>query len=357
MIRTGFTELPLHTGKAPRWLFEKMVLLCGEILTIMVIEYGRNEVLKRFSDPYWFQALGCVSGFDWHSSGLTVTLLGAVKESLKEKSKELGIFVAGGKGKAALKTPTEILEKSDRFGIEAGEKLVRISRLVARIDNNALQDGFKLYHHTILFTKEGDWTIVQQGMDPVKKMARRYHWMSEGLKSFVEDPHKAICSDEKRKALNLVASESKELRKAMLELVREKPEKLIGEMEIILKLPKRHCITLEDIDLKRLKSVLLKAREVKSFEDLILVEGLGEKALRALALTAEVIFGTPISYRDPARFSFAHGGKDGHPYPVNVKLLKNTIEVLREAIEKAKMGNREKLEKLRRLTEWERKIG
>ncbi len=358
MRKTGVADLPLHSGKAPRWLFEKMVELSGEIISVLTFEYGKKEVTKRFSDPFWFQAFGCVVGFDWHSSGVTTTLLGAIKEAMRIRNYELGIFVAGGKGKSAINTPKEIDSICDKFGITKGEELIRVSRLTAKVDNNALQDGFKLYHHNLIFTDEGDWIVIQQGMDPEKRLARRYHWLGEKVKSFVDEPHSAICCDEKRRVFNLVARESKKLRDSMVEIVKEeKTEKIVAEVKLTLSLPKHHDVKLKDIDLRKLSAVIRNAKEnLNSFEDLLLTNGMGEKALRALALTSSLIYGTEVSYRDPVIFSFAHGGKDGHPYPVNIRLIKNTIEILKEALNKAKLGDREKLERIRRLAEWERTL-
>ena len=359
MRKIGTVDLPLHTGKAPKWLFDRMCKLSAEVLYIIALEFGAEEIVKKLADPFWLQAFGCLLGFDWHSSGLTTTVMGAVKEALK-RHKELGVFVAGGKGKRALTTPEEIDKICDKFGIEEGEKFITLSRLVAKIDSSALQDGFKLYHHTFIFTQDGrNWAVVQQGMDPVKKLARRYHWLSEKVKKLTIEPHYAICCDEKREVLNLVASGSEKLQKGMVELVKEKPDKVIAEMELVkLSLPRRHHIEISDIDKKRFWSVLEKAYEqdVKRFEELLLVKGTGEKFLRALALTSELIYGTPVSYKDPVRYSFAHGGKDGHPFPVKKYIYDHTIEVLKEAVSKAKIGEYEKLQSLKRLSKLTERI-
>ncbi len=354
MRRTGYAELPLHTGKAPRWLFEKMRELAREILMVMAIEHGVSEILKRLSDPFWFQALGCLLGFDWHSSGLTTTTTAALKDALRNVGKEIGVFAAGGKGKTALKTPEEIARICDVHGIGSGDLLIRASRLSSKVDASAVQDGFSLYHHTIFFTALGDWCVIQQGMDETKGMARRYHWLSEDLRSFCCEPHKAVCCDEKRKVLNLVAEEAEENRRAMLELA-SSGDKGLAEVELALRLPSRHGISLSDIDPKKLKKVFLETyeRRLDSFEDLLLTKGAGAKFLRALSLTAELVYGSPVSFRDPARFSFAHGGKDGHPYPVSIKIYKHTIEVLKEVVSKAKIGHYDKLKAFRRLTKLE----
>ncbi len=354
MKRIGYTELPLHGGKAPRWLFEKMVELSREIIRVIVIEWGKEELLRRLSDPFWFQSFGCLLGFDWHSSGLTTTTTGAVKEALKQMEGEIGIFAAGGKGKAALKTPAEIEAKCMKYGIDAGDNLIRASRLCAKVDSAALQDGFSLYHHTIFFTTDGGFCVVQQGMDPDRGTARRYHWLSHNIKSFCDDPHTAVCCDERRKVLNLVASESKGNRSGILELVKE-ADRAMPEIELVLKMPHHHHIDASCIDPRRIKSVLLATYEhrIKSFEDLLLVKGVGPAFLRALSLTSEVIYGKPASFRDPARFSYAHGGKDGHPYPVNIRLYKHTIEVLKEVVNKAKIGHTDKMKALKRLSRME----
>ncbi len=357
MRRTGSAELPLHTGRAPRWLFEKMVELSRCILEIMVMEWGSEGVLKRLADPFWFQSLGCLLGFDWHSSGLTTTTTGAIKEALKGIEGELGIFVAGGKGRSAIKTPEELERKSERYGVEAGKELIKASRLIAKVDSAAVQDGYSLYHHCIFFTRNGDYCVIQQGMDPSTRLARRYHWLSHRIKSFCEDPHAAVCCDVKRPSLNLVAKEARSNREGMVELSRE-GERILADVELVLKMPKHHEITKREINLVKIKSVLLKTYEAqpKTFEELLLVRGTGPAFLRALALTSEVIYGAPVSFRDPARFSFAHGGKDGHPYPVNIRIYKHTIEVLKEVVNRAKMGITDKEKALKRLCRMEERL-
>ncbi|BAT70863.1 conserved hypothetical protein [Thermosulfidibacter takaii ABI70S6] len=330
-----------------------MVELSSAILQVMVLEWGTKGIISRLADPFWFQALGCLLGFDWHSSGLTTTTTGAIKEALNKCGSELGLFAAGGKGKTALETPLQLAETCEKTGIEEGEKLIKVSRLTAKIDNNAVQDGYSLYHHVIFFDKEGNWCVVQQGLNPNNNMARRYHWLSESVKSFTEDPHHAVCCDNRGRILNLVASEAKENRKGMLELAKE-GERALAEMELVLKMPLHHHIDKLSINLSRFKSVLVHTyeRQVISFEELLLTKGVGASFLRALALTSEVVFGKPVSFKDPARFSFAHGGKDGHPYPVNLRIYKHTIEILKEIINKAKIGKTDKLKALRRLSRW-----
>ncbi len=352
MQKTGIAHLPLHSGKAPKWLFQRMIALSRAIIELMILELGRNEVLIRLSDPYWFQALGCVLGFDWHSSGITTTVTGAIKEALKGAEAELGIFVTGGKGKRALNTPQDILSYAEKVGFEP-EPFIYVSRLSAKVDNTAVQDGFQLYHHTIIFTPDGHWCVIQQGMNETLNTARRYHWLSLSLKSFVEEPHTAVCCDVKTKTLNFTAKENSELRKATLLLSSEKPDKIVKKFIKIRELnqPSRHHITLSDIKPENLYKVLLKTYESlpRDFESLLLVKGLGAKTLRALALTAELVYGTPINFSDPARFSFAHGGKDGTPYRVSRRLYDRTIEIIKKAIEEARIGREDKILALRRL--------
>jgi len=351
MIRKGIVNLPLHTGKVPSWLFEKMKELAQKIVYIIVIEFGKEELLKRLSDPWWFQSFGCVLGFDWHSSGLTTTVCGALKEALKELSGELKIYVCGGKGKTSLKTPQEIDLISQKLGIEA-QDLIYASKITAKIDNSCLQDGYTLYHHTFIFTEDKKWCVIQQGMDK-ENFARRYHWISLNLESFVCEPHAGIITDKTAKGLNLVASECEELRKTLPQISAQNPFKTIKEIERLkeMKLPSRHKILLEDINPKNLEKILLKTylSPPKDFEELISKERVGPKTLRALALVSEIIYGTPLSFKDPAKFSFAHGGKDKTPYPIDKSLYQTSINILETAIKKAKLGYTDKLKALRRL--------
>lgn len=352
MYKTGTANLPLHGGKAPQWLFRRMQALSRTILELMVLELGRQEVIRRLSDPFWFQALGCVLGFDWHSSGVTTTVTGAIKEGLKGLEKELGVFIAGGKGRRALQTPDDIIQYAEKIGFNPNP-LIHASRLSAKVDSVAIQDGFALYHHTIFFTSEGHWCVIQQGMNEEVRMARRYHWLSLNLKSFVEEPHNAVCCDIRTKTLNFTVRESAALRKATVEISKEKPEKVMQNILKIkeLNLPLRHNIILNDIKAENLHKVLLQTykKQPSDFDTLLLTKGLGAKTLRALALTAEIIYGTPLCFKDPARYSFAHGGKDGTPYPVNRETYDRTIEIMRKAIEEAKIGRDEKKNALKRL--------
>lgn len=356
MKRTGITNLPLHYGKAPQWLFQRMVKLAREISIIIIEEFGPLEFLKKISDPYWFQSLGCILGFDWHSSGVTTTVCGALKEGLKNTENELGIFITGGKGNTSRKTPDEITEKCDRLSITP-DKFIYSSKIVAKVDNSAIQDGFQLYQHNFLFTDKGEWAVIQQGMDTLNKYARRYHWISLDVKSFIEEPHKAICCDLKKNSiLNMVAKESKSSQDASVLISKEKPEKIIKEINSIqtLNLPKHHHVDIRDINSKRLYKILLKTYEEKpdDFEKLLYINGVGPKTIRALALISDLIYGVKPSFTDPVRFSFAHGGKDGHPYPVNKEVYDKSIMSLKRAVQKMKADNSEKNNALKRLYEF-----
>jgi len=351
-MKTGYANLPLHSGKAPRWLFEKMVRLAREMTWIFVVDYGSAEFFRRLSDPYWFQALGCVLGFDWHSSGVTTTVCGALKEALREVGGELKVFAAGGKGAASRKTPSEIEKVGEQIGLSA-EPLVYASRMAAKVDSAAVQDGYSIYHHTFFFDVSGNWCVVQQGMNEQTRYARRYHWLGESVKDFVCEPHQAICCDARGITLNLVAVESASARQVSTLLSREKPDKIIQKIQRCkeLSLPARHSVFLKDIHPHRLHSILLSTyeRRPETFETLLGMPGVGGKTLRALALVAELLYGSPVSYQDPARFSFAHGGKDGHPYPVDRDTYQATLTYLQEAISRARVGQTEKLSALRRL--------
>ncbi len=334
-----------------------MVALAREIAAAIVLEQGRDEFLRKLADPFWFQALGALLGFDWHSSGVTTTVCGAFKEALKKTGPELGIFVCGGKGRASRKTPEEIERVADRYGLP-GEALVYASRMSAKVDNNAVQDGYQIYHHTFVVTSEGKWAVVQQGMNESTGWARRYHWLSDALKEFVNEPHTGVVSVERGQALNLVAQESDPAREVVTELARERPDKLVADLKRLpsLKLPRRHHILLADVKPDRLESIFAKTyeRQPENFEALLGMPGVGGKTLRALSLLSEILYGTPPSFRDPARYSFAHGGKDGHPYPVDRETYDRTIDLLRKAVEKAQIGQREQMAALRRLARMER---
>ena len=350
---TGTASLPLHTGKAPPWLFSRMTALSREIIAYLVAEHGAQEVLRRLSDPFWFQAFGCVLGFDWHSSGVTTTVCGAVKEGLRGVDTELGIFAAGGKGGTSRKTPAQVTEACERIGRDPAP-LVYASRTAAKVDSAAVQDGYQLYHHAFFFTDTGDWAVVQQGMSDATRMARRYHWLSEGRTSFVEEPHEAVCCDEQAATLNLVADESAGVRAGSVELAVQSPERTLRELAKIpeLAMPVRHTLFPEmDVGSTHLQKILTKTyeRAPANFEALLGIEGVGPKTLRALSLASELVHGTSASMRDPARFAFAHGGKDGTPFPVDRTTYDRTIEVLGTAINRAGVDRSEKVAAFRRL--------
>jgi hypothetical protein len=352
--RTGIANLPLHYGRVPPWLFERMVKLAREVTIFIVTEFGPEEMLRRISDPCWFQAFGCVLGYDWHSSGVTTTLCGALKEGLKGLERETGLFVAGGKGRTSRRTPAEI----ENFGSAISANpyhLIYASRMAAKVDNSALQDGYQLYHHTFLFTNNGCWAVVQQGMNEVNRYARRYHWLGEAVTDFVCEPHAAICSQGRGEVLNLVASESAPARTTITSIATEQPsEGILSDMKRIktLDLPRRHSLSFQDIHPDRLsKSLfLIYERQPKVFEELLSLQGVGPKTLRALSLISELVYGVPASFRDPARYSFAHGGKDGHPFPVDRQTYDKSIELLAQAVHKARIDYTEKREALSRLS-------
>jgi hypothetical protein len=338
MRRTGSANLPLHGGKAPPWLFERMVRLSRAILAHLVEEHSPEEVLRRLSDPFWFQALGCVLGFDWHSSGVTTTTCGALKEAVRGNEETFGLWVAGGKGRTSRQTPAEIARACETTGRD-GAPLARASRLAAKVDSAAVQSGHQLYHHSFFLTAAGSWAVVQQGMRAEDRTARRFHWLGEQVQSFVEEPHAAVCADTREQVLNLVAAESAAARGAIAEL-----------SGTLLELPRRHeLVASADVDPRFLEKVLVQTYEnpPEDFETLLGVPGLGPKTLRALALVAELVYGTPASTRDPARFAFAHGGKDGTPHPVDRETYDRTIDTMQAAL--AGVERSERVAALRRL--------
>lgn len=406
---SGHADLPLHPGTVPRWLADRMMVL-GTLITESLVEnFGLEEVLVRLSDPLWFQSFGAVMGMDWHSSGITTSVMYALKRGLNPRAKELGIYVCGGRGKYSRMTPDELLEIAGREGLN-GDELVRNSKLVAKVDNNAVQDGFQLYQHNFILTRNGSWAVVQQGMNGAEKKARRYHWCSTNLRSFVEEPHTGVVGDNRGKILNLTDSKANKARSSILEMSREEPERMLNEIsqigkpasQIILMqggeslplaptssvatpssgghprnapelpqqqelfpelsiqteekgrsivLPTHHEVCKQDVDLKRLGGVLAIAynNQPQDFESLLLTPGLGPRTLQSLALVSEVIYGTPSRFTDPARFSFAHGGKDGHPFPVPLKIYDESIRILCDSIEKSKLGYKDKSDCIRRL--------
>lgn len=333
-----------------------MTKLAREIVSMMVMEFGTLEVLQKLSDPYWFQSLGCVLGFDWHSSGVTTTVCGAIKEAMKGLESELGLFVAGGKGKASLKTPQQILAYADAYSIAVDPgQLVYASRMSAKVDNTAVQDGYQLYHHVFVFDRAGRWAVIQQGMNEQNRWARRYHWLSTGVSDFVCEPHSAVCSDSRGQlVLNMVAREAEDSRKTAALLASQPPDTLAKEIERMheLTLAAHHAVLISDLKPASLSKILLKTYERKpaTFLELLEIPGVGPKSVRALAMIADLVYGAPACTRDPARFSFAHGGKDGYPYPVNRQVYDKSIEIVKKAIEKARIGDRERLDAIRRLT-------
>lgn len=354
-MKTGTANLPLHFGQTPSWLFEMMTKLAREITIAIVLEHGTDHFLEKLSDPAWFQSFGCVLGFDWHSSGLTTTTCGALKEGLRPLQKDLGFFICGGKGKTSRKTPEEIEKIGEWYHVTLHDTnhLIYASRIAAKVDNNALQDGYQLYHHTFFFTPKGKWAVVQQGMNTQNHWARRYHWLSDNVSDFVNEPHAGIASEGRGTVINLVAQESNKARRVTAQLASEKPEKTIKEIKKLrnLKLDQRHEVLVSDINPENLKKIFLSTyqNQPENFEKLLGMKGVGPKTIRALALISELIYKTPYLIRDPATYSFAHGGKDGTPYPVDQKTYQQSISFLSNAIKKARLGYYEKFHCLRRL--------
>lgn len=402
MKNTGFADLPLHGGVVPKWLADRMMQMGTLIVESLVYNFGKKEVLVRLSDPLWFQSFGAVMGMDWHSSGITTSVMYALKRGLNPRAKDLGICVCGGRGKYSRKTPDELRIISDMAGLN-GDELIKNSKLCAKVDNTAVQDGFQLYQHNFIVTSEGDWAVVQQGMNVEEKAARRYHWCSSNLRSFVENPHTAVVGENSGQILNLTAQDARDTRNTILELSKENPDRIVAEYKNIVKhqdsflvdihgkplvskksevenelailnnkidepslfpeleiaesenrnaiMPRHHEVLKEDVNTKRLGAVLATAYESapENFENLLLTPGLGPRTLQSLTLVSEIIYGTPSRFRDPARFSFAHGGKDGHPFPVPLKIYDESIRVLHESIERSKLGYKDKSECLRRL--------
>lgn len=382
--RTGYADLPLHVGTVPKWLADRMMQLGTLIVESLIMNYGKKEVLIRLSDPLWFQSFGAVLGMDWHSSGITTSVMYALKRGLNPRAKELGICICGGRGKYSRKTPKELMYLSGATGLD-GNSLVRASRLCAKVDNTAIQDGFQLYQHNFILTDEGDWAVVQQGMNAAARTARRYHWCSSNLRSFVEEPHTGIVGENRGKILNLTDRDARPARTTIVDITHERPDRIIHEVSHILApaaaivvpaaqgelfpvsdageqivtagtsrnctMPAHHDVRAEDVDLKRLGAVLATAYESQpsDFESLLLTQGLGPRTLQSLALVSEVVYGTPSRFTDPARYSFAHGGKDGHPFPVPCRIYDETIRVLGDSIEKSKLADNDKTDCLKRL--------
>lgn len=351
MKKSGSADLPLHNGYVPQWLYERMAKLGLAMTEAIIDEYGKKAFLSRISDPFWFQSFGAVMGMDWHSSGMTTAIMGALKRAINPHSKELGMYICGGKGKQSTEAPKELLQVGEKTGLN-GDELVRLSRLSAKVDNTAVQDGFQLYIHNFIVSDEGDWSVVQQGMRDGDAMARRYHWHSQHVKSFVEEPHSAVCGQNVGPILNLTAAEAAGTRKGILDITTVKPEMMMQEIQHLL-MPANHHVQSKDVDLKRLGTVLWLAHDTKpaDFAELLLLEGVGPRTVQSLTLVSEVIHGTPSRFKDPARFSFAHGGKDGHPFPVPTKTYDEVIETLQKAVNKAKIGQTDKAQALKKLHE------
>lgn len=379
---TGHADLPLHGGTVPKWLADRMMQMGSLIIESIITNFGKKEVLVRLSDPLWFQSLGAVMGMDWHSSGITTSVMYALKRGINKRAKDFGLCVCGGRGKYSRRTPDELMFLANATGLD-GTKLINSSKLVAKVDSTAVQDGFQLYMHNFVLSDEGDWAVIQQGMNIESKTARRYHWSSENLKSFIEEPHTGITGENQGLILNLTAKDAKETRSHILDFSKENPDKMIKEIQNVFKheeninkinsikndniliaqnktiasetrsivMPHHHEVRAKDVNLKRLGAVLATAYESQpqNFEGLLLTPGLGPRTIQSLTLVSEVIYGTPSRFTDPARFSFAHGGKDGHPFPVPLKIYDDSIRILHESIERSKLGYKDKSECIKRL--------
>ena len=374
--RAGSADLPLHGGRVPKWLGDRMTRLGAVMCEAIVHHYGRDELLRRLAHPFWFQSFGAVMGMDWHSSGITTSVIGALKRGLAPLSGELGIHVCGGRGKHSRKTPDELMAVGDRIGLD-GAALAKASRLVAKVDSAAVQDGFELYLHGFIVADDGSWVVVQQGMNEDLRQARRYHWLSAGLKSFVEEPHAAIEGRGQGNIVNLTDRRAAASRRAQLDLLQSLgPDRIARELSRIegrgqaapvadeqlslphLIMPAHHDVRAEDVIGRRLNGNLAAAAESgpADFSELLLVPGVGARTVRALAMVSEVVHGAPFRFSDPARFSFAHGGKDRHPFPVPIAVYDETIRVMKSAVEKARLGRDEELAAIRRLDDQARAL-
>ena len=349
-------DLPLHGGRVPPWLAERMTKLGTAITETIVHHYGSSAFLSRLSDPFWFQALGAVMGMDWHSSGITTSVMGALKRGLAPRANELGLYICGGRGRFSRKTPFELRALADKRGFD-GEALVRTSRLTARIDNNAIADGFQIYLHNFVLTSKGEWAVVQQGLNDQNGLARRYHWHSESVRDFVADPHTAIFGENQGTIMNLVDAKAGRAQSALLEIANERPDKTLVAARH-LRMPAHHDVRETNIDLKRLGAVLAIAYDkgLQDFTELLLLEKLGPRTLQSLALVAEVVHGATSRFNDPARFAFAHGGKDGHPHPVPLKTYDESLRFLRTSLDAAKLGHTDKLDGFQRLDRFVRMV-
>jgi hypothetical protein len=368
--RAGTADLPLHNGRVPPWLAARMAKLGTVIAEAIIHHYGRTEFLRRLANPFWFQSFGAVMGMDWHSSGITTSVIGALKRGLGPLQNELGLYVCGGRGTHSRSTPQELTAIGERIGVD-GDALARTSRLVAKVDSAALQDGFDLYLHGFVLAADGQWTVVQQGMNGDTRLARRYHWLSEGLTSFVDDPHAAIEGRNQGAIVNLADHRAAASRVAQLTLLADLgPDRIATEIAKLegktpaqaelpyLIMPAHHDVRAEDVIGRRLHATLAAAadRGPADFPELLLTPGVGARTVQALAMVAEVVHGAPCRFADPARFSLAHGGKDRHPYPVPIRVYDETLRILKSAVQKAKLGRDEELGALRRLDDQARKL-
>ncbi|MBY5813254.1 DUF763 domain-containing protein [Rhizobium leguminosarum] len=374
--RAGSADLPLHGGRVPHWLGDRMTRLGTLITEAIVHHYGRDEFLRRLAHPFWFQSFGAVMGMDWHSSGITTSVLGALKRGLKPRAGELGLHICGGRGAHSRKTPQELVSIGERVGLD-GEGLATTSRLIAKVDSAALQDGFDLYLHGFIVADDGHWVVVQQGMNGDRRQARRYHWLSEGLESFVDSPHAAIEGRNQGEIVNLADRRAERSRRGQLDLLATLgPDRIIREAAALLRadepapepaeqpmlphliMPAHHDVRESDVNMRRLHGNLAAAadRGPADFEELLLVPGVGARTVKALAMVAEVVHGAPCRFSDPARFSIAHGGKDRHPFPVPLKVYDETIAVMKSAVQKGRLGRGEELQALRRLDDQSRQM-
>ncbi len=365
--RTGIANLPLHGGKAPRWLFKRMVKLAGAVTGAVICEYGSHEFIRRISDPHWFQAFSCVLGFDWHSSGTTTTTCGALKTAINPE--EHGILIAGGKGRASRRTPQEIQGAGEIFSLsdQKLEDMVYSSKISAKVDNSCIQDGYQLYHHVFFLTEKGEWAVVQQGMNKSTRYARRYHWLSDSVENYINEPHNGICCDlREEKSLNMTADLSHDSRQTSLDLILDNPEHLKKyfqkkpPMEIKqanldlfcpeLTLPSHHPVLDIDLSVNEFE-VLKKAWELQpeSYQELISLKGMGPKKIRALALISDLVYGDSPSWDDPVKYSFTHGGKDGFPYPVDREVYDHSISTLNDALHQAKLEKKDRYQAIKRL--------
>ena len=373
--RSGSADLPLHTGRVPPWLAKRMARLGRVIVEAVILHYGRDELLRRLAHPFWFQSFGAVMGMDWHSSGITTSVMGALKRGLKPLEHELGLYICGGRGRHSRKTPTELLEVGETVGL-AGDELARSSRLVAKVDSAAIRDGFELYLHNFVVADDGAWVVVQQGMKTDVRQARRYHWLSEGLTDYVDAPHAAIDGPRQGEILNMTDRRAAPARQSQVELVGDGPDRVVDVLRSLsvgsnrtffdleadslphLTMPAHHDVRISDVQLRRLRGNLAAAadRGPQDFAELLLQPGVGGRTVEALALVSEVVHGTPGRFSDPARFAMAHGGKDGHPFPVPVDVFDHTLGVLRQAVDAAHLGNDDKLAAIRRLDKASRRL-